>query len=260
MARSYSAVIAVIIVFVIIGSLGAAYYLGYFGGEGTKVEPPPPPKINRLPIAVFEMLNGSNGRVGQELHFDANGSSDPDGKLTQLEWYWGDGSKDIVTNLTKMNITHIYYGPGEFEVNLTVIDNNFGRDTIIKIITIRPTDYSAEGNTILLSREPGGVSLPSNFSTMIPVEEFAVSLEINISFIGAALDDDNSVVNSILEVTIMDPTLMLIKNETKESRFQNQNINFFFDKNDLVQKGNYRLDAECMQGSLQLSYDIEVLY
>ena len=261
MARSYGAVIAVIIVLVLIVSVYAAISLGIFGGGADKVKTPPTPGENRPPIAVFEILNGSNGRVGQVIQFDANGSHDPDpdGKLTQLEWYWGDGSKDIVTNLTRMNITHIYYGPGEFEVNLTVIDNDFGRDTTIKTITIRPTDYQASGIEILLSREPAGVSLPSNFSTNIPVEEFAVSLEINFSFIGAALDG-NSIVNSIIEVTVMDPTLVVIANETKESRFQNQNINFFFDKNDLVTKGIYRLDAECLQGSLQLSYDIEVLY
>ena len=259
MARSYGGVIAIIIVLVVSGTLGYLAYSGYFGGGAEKVTPPPPPKENRPPIAVFEMLNGSNGRVGQELFFDANGSSDPDGKLTQLEWYWGDGSKNIVTNLTKMNITHIYYGPGEFEINLTVVDNQYGRDTLIKTITIRPTDYQASGLEILLSREPGGVSLPSNFSAMIPIQEYAVSMEINISFIGAALDG-NSLVNSILEVKVSDPTLIVIANETKESRFQNQIINFFFDKNDLVKKGNYRLDAECLQGSLQLSYDIEVLY
>jgi PKD repeat protein len=246
-------------VIVLIGSAYALYTQGYFGGGADKVKTPPPPTVNRPPIAVFEMLNGSNGRVGEELHFDANASDDPDGELTQLEWYWGDGSKDIVTNVTRRNITHIYYGPGEFQINLTVVDNEFGRDTIIKLITIRPTDYQASGLEILLSREPGGVSLPSNFSTMIPVEEYAVSLEINISFLGAAVDD-NSLVDSIIEVTISDPTLIVIANETKESRFQNQNINFFFDKNDLANKGNYRLDAECLQGSLQLSYDIEVLY
>jgi PKD repeat protein len=258
MARSLKGIIVLIIILVIIGA-GAAYYFYYFlPGQEDKVEEPPPKITNRAPIAAFELLNGSNARVNDIVWFDANASRDPDGQIKRFEWYFGDGAKLFITNITETKVNYTYRSAGDFDVNLTVVDNLNGKSTEIKTMTIRPTDYTDEATAILMSREPSGVSL-SEVNVSIPVEDFAVSLEVNISIIGVGFGD-STLEDAILDAQIFDPYGNVIGNETKASRITTETMKFYFEASDLKIVGAYELYAKCTQGTLRLSYKIEVLY
>ena len=259
MAKSNSGWIALIIVFILIGaSVGAYYYFFYLGEDKGKKDPPPPPPQNQIPVAFFEMLNGSEGRVNDLMYFDANESydPDPDGRIISFDWDWGDGNT-VSLNSTNLIANHTYGIPGEFTINLTVWDDRGSKGSYTDTISIRPTDYTDSNAAILMSREASGVSLKS-INRTIPVDEFAISMEINITILGASFD--SAIEEAILEVEIFDPIFNVKANESKSTRIQSENFNFFFDTSDLLITGNYEMVATCTQGSLYLSYNIEVLY
>ena len=253
MGKALTGLIVVIIIAAVVGGAAGYYYFYYLDkddeGGNTKTD-----TLNKLPIAVFEFENGSSGRVGELLWFNANGSSDPDGKIVRYEWDFDDGGYTI-SNVTRVN--HTYLMPSEYDVNLTVTDDNGGKDTIIKTLTIRPADYTDSAVAVLLSREPLGY--PSELNRTIPVEEFAVSMTINISFIGASWGQ-NTVDETVLEVVVMNPLGEEIGNVNESTRIQQAYVPFIFSPTELKQTGDYELIATCTQGSLQLSYEIEVLY
>ena len=262
MARARKGLIIFIIFLVIIGA-GAVYYFYYWlPGQETEVKPPPPEPPNTPPIVSLELLNGSNARVNDLVWFQSN-SSDPDGKIRRVEWDFGDGFKLLVTNITNPDFTvstvnHTFKMAGDYDVNVTAVDDRGGRSTEIKMMTIRPTDYTAEATAILLSREPSGVTL-SEINVTIPVEDFAVSMEINLTILGAGFGD-SSIESAILDAQVFDPYGNVIGNKTEETRISEKNINFYFEAKDLKIKGNYELFAKCTQGTLVFAYNIEVLY
>lgn len=59
-------------------------------------------------------------QVGDLVQFDSTGSYDPDGTIAFYRWNFGDGSSEILEE----NPTHIYENPMEFQVTLTIIDND----------------------------------------------------------------------------------------------------------------------------------------
>ncbi|MDH7518074.1 MAG: PKD domain-containing protein [Candidatus Thermoplasmatota archaeon] len=73
--------------------------------------------------------------------FNASGSYDPDGKITQYMWDFGDG-----TNGTGINPTHEYVLSGSYTVRLTVTDDEGGSNLIIKTITINTSSTNEEDN------------------------------------------------------------------------------------------------------------------
>jgi len=58
--------------------------------------------------------------VDQQVQFDSSGSYDPDGTIAFYRWNFGDGSSDILEE----NPIHIYKSAMEYQVTLTIIDNN----------------------------------------------------------------------------------------------------------------------------------------
>jgi 6-phosphogluconolactonase (cycloisomerase 2 family) len=71
---------------------------------------------NLGPQASFSTQPGS---ANSHIRFDASASSDPDGTIHNYVWDFGDGSG------TKRGPTpqHVYHRPGNYQVRLTVIDN-----------------------------------------------------------------------------------------------------------------------------------------
>jgi hypothetical protein len=83
-------------------------------------------------------------------------------------------------------------------------------------------------------------------------------MEINITIMGASFD--SAIEEAVIEVEIFDPIFNIIGNESKSTRIQSENFNFFFDASDLTITGDYEMVATCSQGSLYFSYSIEVIY
>jgi len=65
--------------------------------------------------------------AGQTITFDGSGSHDPDGDIDFYRWNFGDETSEILAELPD----HVYSNPGNYEVTLTVIDNNGTTDTDI---------------------------------------------------------------------------------------------------------------------------------
>jgi len=86
-----------------------------------------------------------NTLVNGTIVFDASGSFDLDGYIVSFYWDFGDDENDsgILTS-------HVYKNPGEYEVSLTVIDNNGNENITSQIISINSSiDDSEEEKGIL---------------------------------------------------------------------------------------------------------------
>jgi PKD repeat protein/KaiC/GvpD/RAD55 family RecA-like ATPase len=76
--------------------------------------------LDRLPVASFSS-SPSQPIVGVTMTFNASGSYDPDGALMNYTWNFGDGN---ITTTGESAITHVYSQSANFNVTLTVIDND----------------------------------------------------------------------------------------------------------------------------------------
>lgn len=72
--------------------------------------------VNRPPVAIFT-ASVSAGDIPLTVEFDASSSVDPDGRLAQWQWTFGDG-----TTGSGAVVSHTYTRAGKFTVRLTVSD------------------------------------------------------------------------------------------------------------------------------------------
>ncbi|MEL7118376.1 MAG: PQQ-binding-like beta-propeller repeat protein [Bacteroidota bacterium] len=88
-----------------------------------------PPTPNQTPVALFT-ATPSAATVGDEISFTDN-SGDPDGTIQSWDWAFGDGNTS-----TEQNPKHTYAEAGEFEVALTVTDNEGASTPFSMMISI----------------------------------------------------------------------------------------------------------------------------
>jgi PKD repeat protein len=74
------------------------------------------------------------GFVGEEILFDSSNSVDPDGKIVETLWEFGDGARAL--SVVK---THAYEVPGEYFVKITVNDDS-GDESIksVRVLIVEP--------------------------------------------------------------------------------------------------------------------------
>jgi len=114
----------------------------HFDAYGSKVYPPPPTKSGGIthnslsqdstvlfqpgppppqsPLASFTYIP-TYPETYEIVTFNATESYDPDGYIVQYTWDFGDGN---VTSTSNPIITHVYEMYGEYDVTLTVMDND----------------------------------------------------------------------------------------------------------------------------------------
>ncbi len=85
---------------------------------------------NTPPTAAFS-YSPSNPTPGAWVHFDASGSSDPDGSIVSYSWNFGDGGTG-----SGVSIYHRFTSAGTYTVRLTVIDNDGASDTTTQSVTV----------------------------------------------------------------------------------------------------------------------------
>jgi len=90
---------------------------------------------NQPPIASFTYYP-ENPLLGEQITFDASSSYDSDGNITNYEWDFGDGN---VTNTTHEILNHSYSEAGNYEVTLTVTDDDGVTNSTTKEITVYPS-------------------------------------------------------------------------------------------------------------------------
>jgi hypothetical protein len=85
---------------------------------------------NQPPSAEFS-ISPNNAKVGETVYFNGGLSSDPDGRVVNWEWSFGDGATG-----RGEKASHQYAKPGTFTVTLKVTDDDGGNDACEKTVTI----------------------------------------------------------------------------------------------------------------------------
>lgn len=120
-----------------ITNVGAAYLFTIVN------EPPidqPPAETNLVPRASFTFTTD-----GLNAHFDAGGSSDPDGTIVSYAWTFGD-----LSGGSGVTVSRTYAAPGYYTVYLRVTDNGGKVHSLSQIVPISDGSgivLSARGNT-----------------------------------------------------------------------------------------------------------------
>ncbi len=87
---------------------------------------------NQPPTASFT-FSPANPDPGQNVTFNAAGSSDPDGTITSYSWNFGDGT---TASVATPSVTKSYAAAGVYTVTLTVTDNVGATGTTTRTITV----------------------------------------------------------------------------------------------------------------------------
>jgi peroxiredoxin len=86
---------------------------------------------SNVPPAATFTRSPSAGGAPLSVFFDASGSLDTDGTITEYAWGFGDG-----TSADGVSVTHTYALPGTFAAELTVTDDLGASDTSNKMVVV----------------------------------------------------------------------------------------------------------------------------
>jgi PKD repeat protein len=151
-----------------------ALVIGMLSGCTEEKEDKEQKEENTSPEAEFEYgpKLEENYTIGQDIWFNASGSSDADGDDLTYHWEFGDG--EIATGV---NVSYNYSKAGEYTVNLTVND---GTD-----------DSKVESNTIYVY-----INMAPTASFKYNVTYYNETLEVsNVTFTDISTDPENNIVN-----------------------------------------------------------------
>ena len=106
---------------------GASEDAGGTPGRGNSIGPPTP---NQPPQALFT-ATPMRGEAPLRVTVDASGSSDPDGEVVSWQWNFGDGE-----TASGRILVHTFDAVGEYDIRLTVRDNDSEEDTATLRVTV----------------------------------------------------------------------------------------------------------------------------
>jgi PKD repeat protein len=93
------------------------------------------------PVAEFDIAP-SSPTAGVSITFDASGASDADGTIETYNWdFNGDGTIDETT--TAPTVSHTYAEPGQYDVELTVVDDEGKRSTTNRVVKVTQQNAAA---------------------------------------------------------------------------------------------------------------------
>ena len=89
---------------------------------------------NRLPAAAFTW-SPTTAKKKKPVTFDASGSSDPDGTIARYLWDF-DGNGSVDRESQNPTVSHSFSTTGNFPVTLTVVDDDGGRDSETRTVSV----------------------------------------------------------------------------------------------------------------------------
>jgi len=101
------------------------------------------PYLNQAPVASFTAIPTS-GVVPLEVFFDASVSYDPDGNIVSYAWDFKDGNTG-----SGETINHTFSSTGNYNVKLTVTDNEGATDSTTKTITVTESEPEPSGDVVI---------------------------------------------------------------------------------------------------------------
>lgn len=96
---------------------------------------------NAAPTALFavqDVVDDTDPTAGMTKQFDASASRDPDGRIEEFRWDFGDG-----TQAFGQSVSHTFTRSGRFSVRLTIGDDRGGVADVIRTILINASPVSA---------------------------------------------------------------------------------------------------------------------
>jgi PKD repeat protein/KaiC/GvpD/RAD55 family RecA-like ATPase len=145
--------------------------------------------LDRAPVALF-MILPQQPIVGETIIFNATSSYDSDGTIVNYTWNFEDGN---ITTTSGSIITHVYSESGNFNVSLTVLDNDGYNGSTSQFITIRIHDVAiinvnVSGTDVHIGQLVNITVTAKNEGTS--TESFNVSVFRNETIIGTQLISD----------------------------------------------------------------------
>ena len=242
---------AALVVVVILGLIGGSIGI-YFAFVYEKKPMEEPPELPELfpPVAVID-ASATRVVVGANITFNSSGSSDPDGEVIGYAWNFGDGVRN---NTNSTDIEHIYINPGNFTVNLTVMDDDSQVSSTTINITVIPEKYMEAQDLILLSRE--NPLIDANKTILFNKQPFMANFSFNISLQGASPPPDLS---ANLTITITDPDSLEIYTNAYELT-GGKSDEIILSPEDFSKAGDYKIELVCKKGATRVSYSLVITY
>ncbi|MHC1709960.1 MAG: PKD domain-containing protein [Methanomassiliicoccales archaeon] len=201
---------------------------------------------NNLPPTAFGFFEGTGHLEGQEVRFNATGSSDSlsDQPLLSYTWNFGDGQTETVSTVT---VDHTYTANGTFTVTLNVSDPDGLTDQHFFQISIGDqtpaADFSysgdlVEGSPILftdLSSSPAddivswiwnfGDGQWSNQTSNAPIQHnFSRNGTFNVTL--TVVDEDGSSDSASYDITVLDSAPVADFSASSYSPIEGQTVTF----------------------------------
>lgn len=126
---------------------------------------------NQPPVAIIE-VSDTSPLTGQEVHFDAGESFDPDGEIINYEWS---------LDRSRESFHHVFQEPGSHTVELTVMDDQGATATDTIVIDVEPGQPEVDSLFISKSTVETGEHLTAEAVAFSPTGQ---SLEYSWSIEG----------------------------------------------------------------------------
>lgn len=141
---------------------------------------------NLNPTANFR-FSPSQPKVGEDVYFFGNISKDADGNITQWLWNFDDG-----TSFSETNVVHNFQHVRDYNVTLTVRDDNNSSNSTSKVITVQKGTTNIEINAPATTKAGRNFNLTATLKDCAnrPIKEELVVFYINGETIGGEITND----------------------------------------------------------------------
>ncbi len=231
----------------VLALVGAALLSGCAGLGGAD-------DANRAPVAKLA-ADQDKAYAGDEVTFDAQGSSDPDGNLTEWVFDFGDGTNLTVSDDDAARVKHAYADGGEYIATVTVVDDGTGqglekksdRDAVRVAIDER---YPVAATVV---RSPLNTSAGATMSLPFDVDEGADRAKANLT-----LQNNLPAGSSVVKLRFLDASGDLIEEHSYTLNSTDPKVVEFSTM--LTDVGNHTLQVVADSGAARVTGELLVIY